>query len=115
MTRVGEGHLVRHYQGLSGGRDAAPLDIAQDHALHLLHNSRLLNRGLVFKGGSALRKFRARACRTCWSRRRPNGAKSSETCTADASISLASSQIRSSGRPTRQQQATFESVAQLPQ
>lgn len=57
MTRVTEGHLAR--QGVRGGRDAALLDIAQDHALHLLHNTRLFERGLVFKGGTALRKFRA--------------------------------------------------------
>lgn len=59
MTRVTEGHLVRHYQGLKGGRDAALLDIAQDHALHLLHQAGLFAEGLVFKGGTALRKFRA--------------------------------------------------------
>jgi len=59
MTRVTEGHLVRHYQGVKGGRDAALLDIAQDHALHLLHQAGLFGQGLVFKGGTALRKFRA--------------------------------------------------------
>lgn len=59
MTRITEGHLARHYQGVKGGRDAALLDIAQDHALHLLHNTGLFERGLVFKGGTALRKFRA--------------------------------------------------------
>lgn len=59
MTRVTEGHLVRHYQGVKGGRDAALLDIVQDHALHLLHEAGLFERGLVFKGGTALRKFRA--------------------------------------------------------
>lgn len=59
MSRVTEGHLVRHYQGVKGGRDAALLDIAQDHALHLLHRAGLFERGLVFKGGTALRKFRA--------------------------------------------------------
>jgi predicted nucleotidyltransferase component of viral defense system len=59
MTRITEGHLARHYQGLNGGRDAALLDIAQDHALRVLHNSGLFDRGLVFKGGTALRKFRA--------------------------------------------------------
>lgn len=59
MTRITEGHLVRHYQGVKGGRDAALLDIAQDHALHLLHEAGLFDRGLVFKGGTALRKFRA--------------------------------------------------------
>ena len=59
MNRITEGHLARHYQGLRGGRDAALLDIAQDHALRLLHDRRLFDLGLVFKGGTALRKFRA--------------------------------------------------------
>lgn len=59
MTRMTEGYLVRHYQGVRGGRDAALLDIAQDHALHLLHEAGLFDQGLVFKGGTALRKFRA--------------------------------------------------------
>jgi uncharacterized protein len=59
VTRITEGHLARHYQGVRGGRDAALLDIAQDHALRLLHNAGLFARGLVFKGGTALRKFRA--------------------------------------------------------
>jgi len=59
VTRITEGHLARHYQGVRGGRDAALLDIAQDHALRLLHNAGLVARGLVFKGGTALRKFRA--------------------------------------------------------
>jgi predicted nucleotidyltransferase component of viral defense system len=58
MTRITEGHLARHYQGVKGGRDAALLDIAQDHALHLLHRAGLFTAGLVFKGGTALRKFR---------------------------------------------------------
>lgn len=39
MTRITEGHLVRRYQGAKGGRDAALLDIAQDHALRLLHEA----------------------------------------------------------------------------
>jgi predicted nucleotidyltransferase component of viral defense system len=59
MSRITEGYLAQHYQGLKGGRDAALLDIAQDHALHALHNSGLFGHGLVFKGGTALRKFRA--------------------------------------------------------
>lgn len=59
MSRVTDGHLVRHYQGVKGGRDAALLDIAQDHALFLLHEAGLFGVGLVFKGGTALRKFRA--------------------------------------------------------
>ncbi|MCI1691652.1 MAG: nucleotidyl transferase AbiEii/AbiGii toxin family protein [Actinomyces sp.] len=59
MSRITEEHLVRHYQGAKGGRDVALLDIAQDHALFLLHQAGLFNQGLVFKGGTALRKFRA--------------------------------------------------------
>lgn len=59
MSRVTEGYLVRHYQGVKGGRDAALLDIAQDHALFHLYRMGLFQRGLVFKGGTALRKFRA--------------------------------------------------------
>lgn len=59
MTGITEGHLARHYQGVKGGRDAALLDIAQDHALHLLHGAGLFAQGLVFKGGTALRKCRA--------------------------------------------------------
>jgi predicted nucleotidyltransferase component of viral defense system len=56
---ITEGHLVRHYRGASGARDAALLDVAQDHLLSHLHAEGLFNRGLVFKGGTALRKFRA--------------------------------------------------------
>lgn len=39
-------------------RDGALIDVAQDHALHLLHEAGLFDIGLVFKGGTALRKFR---------------------------------------------------------
>lgn len=59
MSRITEGHLVRHYQGAKGGRDAELLDIAQDHALCLLQRAGLFDEGLVFKGVTALRKFRA--------------------------------------------------------
>lgn len=57
--RLTEGHVARHYQGATGGKDAALLDIAQDFALTHLHGQGLFGRGLVFKGGTALRKFRA--------------------------------------------------------
>jgi hypothetical protein len=40
-------------------RGPAILDVAQDHALQILHNAGLFHEGLVFKGGTALRKFRA--------------------------------------------------------
>jgi hypothetical protein len=56
---ITEGFLVRHYQGAAGARDAALLDIAQDHLLWHLNAEGLFARGLVFKGGTALRKFRA--------------------------------------------------------
>lgn len=59
MSGITEGHLARHYQGSRGGRDAALLDIAQDHILHRLCELGLFDRGLAFKGGTALRKFRA--------------------------------------------------------
>ncbi|MDR0284705.1 MAG: nucleotidyl transferase AbiEii/AbiGii toxin family protein [Propionibacteriaceae bacterium] len=59
MTRVTEAFLTRHYQGVRNGRDAALLDIAQDHALYHLHSLGLFERGLVFKGGTAMRKYRA--------------------------------------------------------
>jgi predicted nucleotidyltransferase component of viral defense system len=39
-------------------RDGALIDVAQDHALQHLHAMGLFDLGLVFKGGTALRKFR---------------------------------------------------------
>ena len=56
---ITEGYLARHYQGRSGGRDVALLDVAQDYALKLLFDSGLFDLGLTFKGGTALRKYRA--------------------------------------------------------
>jgi predicted nucleotidyltransferase component of viral defense system len=56
---ITEGHLTRHYQGRKGGRSPALIDIAQDHALTLLHDAGVFELGAVFKGGTALRKFRA--------------------------------------------------------
>ncbi len=57
--RITEGYLSRHYQGRSGGRDPALLDIAQDHILVLLHREGVFDLDVVLKGGTALRKFRA--------------------------------------------------------
>ncbi len=57
--RITEGHLARHYQGRRGGRGPALLDVAQDHAIAHLHAAGLFEAGLVFKGGTSLRKFRA--------------------------------------------------------
>lgn len=56
---ITEGYLVRHYQGAPGARGAAQLDVAQDRLLMHLHAEGLFDQGLVFKGGIALRKFRA--------------------------------------------------------
>lgn len=56
---ITEGYLARHYQGRKGGRDPALLDIAQDYALKVLHDEGLFDLGLTFKGGTALRKYRA--------------------------------------------------------
>lgn len=56
---ITEGYLARHYQGRHGGRAPALLDVAQDYALHLLHDEGVFDLGLTFKGGTALRKYRA--------------------------------------------------------
>jgi predicted nucleotidyltransferase component of viral defense system len=58
---ITEGYLARHYHGRSGGRDPALLDVAQDYALKALSDAGVFDVGLVFKGGTALRKFRAGA------------------------------------------------------
>lgn len=58
-TRITEGHLAQHYYGRNDSRNPALLDIGQDHALQILHEHGLFAEGLVFKGGTALRKFRA--------------------------------------------------------
>jgi predicted nucleotidyltransferase component of viral defense system len=51
----------QHAQGKSGGWDPAMLDIAQDHALCHIAESGVFDLGLVFKGGTALRKCRSGA------------------------------------------------------
>ncbi len=56
---ITEGHLNRRYQGRSGGRSPSLIDIAQDHALRILANGGVFELGVTFKGGTALRKFRA--------------------------------------------------------
>jgi predicted nucleotidyltransferase component of viral defense system len=53
------GYLARHYQGRSGMADAALLDVAQDYALKHLHDEGIFDLGVVLKGGTSLRKFRA--------------------------------------------------------
>jgi hypothetical protein len=48
---ITEGHLVRHYQGRSGGRDPALIDRAQDHLLYRLSESGVFDMGIALKGG----------------------------------------------------------------
>jgi len=54
---ITEGHLVRHYQGRSGGRGPALIDIAQDHLLFRLADQGLFDLGIALKGGTAIRKL----------------------------------------------------------
>lgn len=53
------GFVARHFNNRAGGWDPAMLDIAQDHVLCHLAEVGLFDLGLVFKGGTALRKCRA--------------------------------------------------------
>lgn len=55
------GHLLRHFQGKAGGFHPAMLDVAQDHLLTHLHSRGLFELGLIFKGGTSLRKMRSGA------------------------------------------------------
>ena len=54
---ITEGYVVRHYQGRSGGRGPALIDIAQDHLLFRLADQGLFDLGISLKGGTAIRKF----------------------------------------------------------
>lgn len=54
---ITEGYLVRHYQGRSGGRGPALIDIAQDHLLFRLADQGLFDLGIALKGGTAIRKL----------------------------------------------------------
>ena len=54
---ITEGYLVRHYQGKSGGRGPALIDIAQDHLLFHLTQRGLFGLGIALKGGTAIRKL----------------------------------------------------------
>jgi predicted nucleotidyltransferase component of viral defense system len=54
---ITEGYLVRHYQGRSGGRGPALIDLAQDHLLFHLSERGLFGLGVALKGGTAIRKL----------------------------------------------------------
>ncbi|MBI3972326.1 MAG: nucleotidyl transferase AbiEii/AbiGii toxin family protein [Chloroflexi bacterium] len=54
---ISEGYFRRHQQVLGGDRDVVLLDIAQEYVLEHLRRQGLFEETLVFKGGTALRKF----------------------------------------------------------
>lgn len=54
---ISEGYFRRHQQALGGDRDVVLLDVAQEYVLEHLRREGLFDRTLVFKGGTALRKF----------------------------------------------------------
>jgi hypothetical protein len=54
---ISEGFFRRHMQALGGNRDVVLLDVAQEYALEHLRRQGLFDQTLVFKGGTALRKY----------------------------------------------------------
>ena len=56
---ITEGFLARHHMGRSGMKGPALLDVAQDYALKHLFDEGIFDLGVVLKGGTSLRKFRA--------------------------------------------------------
>ena len=53
------GYLARHAGPPRGARDVALLDVCQDYALDFLNNQGVFDLGVVLKGGTSLRKYRA--------------------------------------------------------
>lgn len=56
---ITEGFLARHHMGRRGMTGPALLDVAQDYALQFLFLHGVFELGIVLKGGTSLRKFRA--------------------------------------------------------
>ena len=56
---ITEGYLARHHMGRRGMTGPALLDVAQDYALEHLFRQGVFDLGVVLKGGTSLRKFRA--------------------------------------------------------
>ncbi len=54
---IGEGFFRRHVQVAGGNREVALLDVAQEYLLEYLRREGMFEGLLVFKGGTALRKF----------------------------------------------------------
>ena len=53
------GYLAQHAGRARGGRDVALLDVCQDYTLDFLRLQGIFELGVVLKGGTSLRKFRA--------------------------------------------------------
>lgn len=56
---ITEGFLARHHMARSGMTGPALLDVVQDYALQFLYKKGIFELGVVLKGGTSLRKFRA--------------------------------------------------------
>lgn len=56
---ISQGYLARHHMGRSGMVGPALLDVTQDYALDFLAAEGAFELGIVLKGGTSLRKFRA--------------------------------------------------------
>lgn len=54
---ITEGFFRRHVQATGGNREVALLDVAQEYVLEYLRREGVFDDLLVFKGGTALRKF----------------------------------------------------------
>ncbi len=58
-SMITAGYLARHHMGRGGMAGPALLDVAQDYALQCLSAEGIFDLGVVLKGGTSLRKFRA--------------------------------------------------------
>jgi predicted nucleotidyltransferase component of viral defense system len=56
---ITEGYLAQHGMGKRGMKGPALLDVVQDYALRYLFQEGVFGLGVVLKGGTSLRKFRA--------------------------------------------------------
>jgi len=56
---ITEGYFARHHMGRTAMMGPALLDVAQDYALKHLFEYDVFELGVVLKGGTSLRKFRA--------------------------------------------------------
>ncbi len=56
---ITEGYLARHHMGRRGMKGPAMLDVAQDYLLAHLDSEGIFETGVILKGGTSLRKFRA--------------------------------------------------------